>query len=69
MSVVWVILGWILAIVFALLTISMFMMQNWGQALVAFLLLLLCWPPVTSLLQNRFDFSIHPLLPGVVCVG
>jgi pimeloyl-ACP methyl ester carboxylesterase len=69
MSVVWVILGWLLAIVFAVLTVSMLLLHNWGQALVAFLLLLLCWPPLTSLLQNRFDFAIHPLLHGVLIVG
>jgi pimeloyl-ACP methyl ester carboxylesterase len=69
MSVVWVILGWILALVFGLLTISMLLLQNWGQAVVAFLLVLLCWPPLTSFLQNRFDFLLHPLLRGVLIVG
>jgi pimeloyl-ACP methyl ester carboxylesterase len=69
MSVAWVILGWILAILFSLFTISMLLLHNWAQAIVAFLLVLLCFPPVTSFLQNRFDFSIHPLLRGVLIVG
>jgi len=69
MSVVWVILGWILAIFFGLVTISMLLLHNWAQAIVAFLLVLFCFPPVTSFLQNRFDFSIHPLLRGVLIVG
>jgi hypothetical protein len=62
MSVGWVILGWVLAILFGLLTVSMLLSQNWIQAIITFLLMLLSWPPVTSFLQNRFDFSIHPLL-------
>jgi pimeloyl-ACP methyl ester carboxylesterase len=69
MTYVWLTLGWIFAIFFGLLTVSMLMLQNWLQALVLFLVVLLCLPPVTSLVQNQFDFSLHPLLRGVLIVG
>jgi pimeloyl-ACP methyl ester carboxylesterase len=69
MGLVWVILGWILAILFGLLTVSMLLLQNWGAAIVTLLLVLLFFPPLTSTLQNSLGFSIHPLLRGILIVG
>jgi pimeloyl-ACP methyl ester carboxylesterase len=69
MSAICEILGWILAILFGLLTVSMLLTQNWAQAIVALLLTMLCWPPLTSFLLNRFDFTLHPLLRGILIAG
>jgi pimeloyl-ACP methyl ester carboxylesterase len=69
MSVVWAIMGWVFAILFGLLTVSMLLMRNWAQTVVALLLTLLFLPPVASFLQNSFGFSIHPLLRGMLIVG
>ncbi|MCB8980210.1 MAG: alpha/beta hydrolase [Ardenticatenaceae bacterium] len=68
MSIIWIILGWIFAFIFSLLTVSMLLLHNWLHALALFLVVLLCLPPVNSLLRNRFDFTIHPLLRGVLIV-
>jgi pimeloyl-ACP methyl ester carboxylesterase len=65
----WLTLGWILAILFGLLTISMIMLNNWLHALVLFLVVLLSLPPVSAFFQNLFGWSIHPLLRGVLIVG
>jgi hypothetical protein len=69
MTYVWLALGWFFAILFGLLTISMLMLHNWAHALVLFLVVFLCLPPVNSFIQNRFDFSIHPVIRGVLIVG
>ena len=69
MTYVWLALGWIFAILFGLLTVSMLMLQNWLQALLLLLVVLLCLPPVTSLIQNQFGLAIHPLLRGALIVG
>ncbi len=68
MSIVWIILGWVFAVIFGLLTVSMFLMHNWLHALALFLVVLLCLPPVNSLLKNSFNFTMHPLLRGVLIV-
>jgi pimeloyl-ACP methyl ester carboxylesterase len=68
MSIVGAILGWIFAILFALLTISMLLLGNWLQALVLFLVVLLCLPPVNTLLKQGYDWSIHPILRLVLIV-
>jgi pimeloyl-ACP methyl ester carboxylesterase len=69
MTYVWLILGWIFSIIFGFLTVSMVLMKNWLAALALFLVVLLCLPPVSAMLIRRFDFSIHPLLRGVLIVG
>ncbi len=68
MSVVWIVLGWIFAIIFGLVTVSMLLLHNWLHALALFLVVLLCLPPVNPLLQNRFDLAIHPLLRGALII-
>lgn len=55
-------LGWIAALLFALVAISMLMMGNWLHALVLLLLVLLCLPPATAFLYNRFALSLRPLV-------
>jgi len=69
MTYVGLALGWIFALLFGLLTVSMLLLNNWPHALALFLVVLLCLPPVNSLLKNRFDFSIHPVLRIVLIVG
>ena len=69
MSIIWIILGWILALLFSLATTSMLLLHNWPHALATFLVVLLCLPPVNTLLQNRFDFSLNPIVRGVLIVG
>jgi pimeloyl-ACP methyl ester carboxylesterase len=63
------ILGWIFAILFCILTLSMLLLGKWMNALILFLLVLLCLPPVSGLIKNRFDWSIHPALRLVLIVG
>jgi len=62
MALVGAIFGWIFAILFGLLTISMIMLRNWPHALVLFLIVLLCLPPVSGLIKSQFGWSIHPVL-------
>ena len=69
MSTLLIMLVWILAVFLVFLTISMLLSKNWVQAIVSFLLLLLCLPLVTSFLQSQFDHSLHPLLRGLLIVG
>ncbi len=68
MSIVWIVFGWIFALIFGLLTVSMLLLHNWLHALTLFLVVLLCLPPVNSLLKNSFNFTMHPLLRGVLIV-
>ncbi len=56
------ILGWIFAILFGLVTLSMLLLGNWLHALVLFLVMLLCLPPVSGFVKARFDWNIHPVL-------
>lgn len=42
----------------------MLLLHNWLHALTLILALLLVLPPMSSLLKNRFDLTIHPLLRG-----
>jgi pimeloyl-ACP methyl ester carboxylesterase len=69
MTYVILVLGWLFAIIFGLLTASMLLMNNWPHALALFLVVLLCLPPISSFIQNRFGWSIHPVLRGVLIVG
>ena len=56
MTYVWLVLGWIFAILFGLLTISMLLLNNWLHALVLFLVVLLCLPPVSSFVKGSYGF-------------
>ena len=69
MTYIWLALGWFFAVIFGLLTVSMLLLNNWPHALVLFVVVLLCLPPVSSFIHSRFDFSIHPILRGVLIVG
>jgi pimeloyl-ACP methyl ester carboxylesterase len=68
MKYVWLTLGWVFAILFGLLTISMLLLNNWLHALVLFLAVLLCLPLVSLFIKNHFGWSMHPLLRGVLIV-
>jgi len=62
MTCLWTILGWLFAILFGLLTVSMLLMKNWLQAFIALLVVLLVLPPVNTFTNSQFGWSIHPLL-------
>lgn len=47
----------------------MLLTQNWLVALVLFLVVLICLPPVNALIKKRFKKSIHPLLRLVIVLG
>ena len=69
MAIIGTIFGWIFAILFGFLGISMLLLKNWPHALVLLLIVLLCLPPVSGLVKNRFGWSIHPVLRLVLVVG
>ena len=62
MALAGVIFGWILAIIFGILAILMLMLKNWTHALVLLLIVLLCLPPINSLVINYIDWSFYPIL-------
>jgi pimeloyl-ACP methyl ester carboxylesterase len=47
----------------------MLLLGNWLQALVLLLVVLLCLPPVSGHIKNRFDWTFHPVLRLVLIVG
>jgi pimeloyl-ACP methyl ester carboxylesterase len=69
MAILGSILGWVFAILFGIFAISMLLLGKWLNALVLFLLVLLCLPPVSGFIKNRFDWSIYPVLRLVLIVG
>jgi pimeloyl-ACP methyl ester carboxylesterase len=69
MTYVWLTLGWIFAILFGLLTVSMLLLHNWLHALILFLVVLLCLPPASAFIKSRYGWSIHPALRVVLIVG
>jgi pimeloyl-ACP methyl ester carboxylesterase len=69
MSVLWEILGWVFAVIFGLLTISMLLMKNWIQALLLFIVVLLVLPPVNSMIKSQLGLNIHPLDRIVLILG
>lgn len=62
MATVWYVIGWLLTILFGLVAISMMLTKNWLQALLLFLVVLLVFPPVNTLIKNQFGISTHPIL-------
>ena len=69
MTLAGVIFGWIFAIIFGILAILMLMLKNWMLALVLLLIVLLCLPPINSLINNRIDWSFYPILRLVLIGG
>jgi pimeloyl-ACP methyl ester carboxylesterase len=69
MSTIWLILNWLFSIIFGLLTISMLLLRKWLQAFILFLLVLICLPPVSSFVQYRFNWTLHPILRVISIVG
>lgn len=66
MTTIWLILGWFFTILFSLLTVSMIMLKNWLHALILFTVVLLCLPPINTLIKNLFGWTIHPFVRGVL---
>lgn len=58
----WVTLGWVLAVLFALVGVSMVLLHNWIPALFLLLAILLLLPPVSLLLRNWLHLAIHPAI-------
>lgn len=69
MTVIWLLLGWLFAVLFGVLVISMVLSKNWPHALILLLLVLLTFPPASSFLQDQFRWSIHPVLRAVIIAG
>jgi len=69
MTYVLVTLGWLFSILFAVLTISMLLMNNWLPAAVLLLVVLLVLPPVSALIKARFGRPIHIVLRLVLIAG
>lgn len=69
MNTFWVVVGWLFALLFGVLLVSMLLMEKWSAALVILLVVLLCLPPVNSWLATRFGLTFHPLLRGVLVIG
>jgi len=69
MAIAGSILGWIFAVLFGLIAISMLLLGNWLNAFVLFFVVLLCLPPVSSFIKNRFDWGIHPALRLALIIG
>lgn len=68
-TAVGLLLGWLLAILFVLLAISMLLTRNWINALVLLLLTLLVLPPASAFAQERLGWFIHPALRvGLIAV-
>ncbi len=53
------ILGWLLAILFCFLMLSMLLMSKWLAAFVLLLLILVCLPPFNIWLKKKYSFSPH----------
>ncbi|MBI9045588.1 MAG: alpha/beta fold hydrolase [Anaerolineaceae bacterium] len=69
MAVIGSILAWLFAIIFGFFTLSMLLLKNWISAVLLFVVVLLCLPPVSQAVKNKFDFSIHPLLKIGLILG
>ena len=69
MAIAGMIFGWIAGIIFGLFAISMLLLGNRPHALVLLLLVLLCLPPVTTFIKDRFDWTIHPVMRLVLVGG
>ena len=62
MALAGTIIGWVFALLFTLLAISMIMVGNWMPALMMSFVVLLCLPPVSAIMNFQLDISIHPIL-------
>ena len=58
MHFVWLVLAWLLAVLFGLLTISMLLMGNTTQAIPLLAIVLLLLPPIRSLVEQVTGRSI-----------
>jgi pimeloyl-ACP methyl ester carboxylesterase len=47
----------------------MVMLQNWLQAFILLFVVLLCLPPVSTLIKDQYDWTLHPVLRVVLIVA
>ena len=69
MTIILNIIGWLFAALFGVFTVSMLLMNNWLNALVLILIVLLCLPPLNNWTQNLFEWKLPVLLRGVLIAG
>jgi pimeloyl-ACP methyl ester carboxylesterase len=69
MQTVFLVLSWLFAVVFGLLTLSMILMGNWLQATALLGIVLLLLPPVRTLIHNRIGESLSPWVYAISIVG
>lgn len=62
-------LGWLFSLFFALLALSMFLLANWVSALLLLLILLICLPPMTTLLRTQLDWTLGPTVRVLIVLG
>ena len=62
MTYFWLTFGWLFSVIFAVLTVSMLLMNNWLPAAALLLVVLLVLPPISSLIKARFGWPISLLL-------
>ena len=69
MNYVYLFLGWFFAALFGFLTISMILLKTWMAALVLIIVILLCLPPVSSLIKQQLKWTLPVWLRLVLIVG
>jgi pimeloyl-ACP methyl ester carboxylesterase len=66
MNVVGLVLGWLLGILFGLLTLSMALMRNWLQAIPLLAATLIVLPPVGALIEQQTGVTLSFLVVGLL---
>lgn len=66
MNVVGLVLGWLLGILFGLLTLSMALMRNWLQAIPLLAATLIVLPPVRALIEQQTGVTLSFLVVGLL---
>lgn len=66
MNVVGLVLGWLLGILFGLLTLSMALMRNWLQAIPLLAATLIVLPPVRALIKQQTGVTLSLLAIGLL---
>jgi len=66
MNVVGLVLGWLLGILFGLLTLSMALMRNWLQAIPLLAATLIVLPPVRALIEQQTGVTLSLLVVGLL---
>ena len=66
MNVVGLALGWLLGILFGLLTLSMVLMRNWLQAIPLLAATLIVLPPVRAFIELQTGVTLSLLVVGLL---